>query len=167
MHSQPLSIRTIWRTTMPESNTATPAIVKTTGRKDSVLLERVDWKVWHLGFGVGGCTGLATLAGVWSLYVDQGVLPGCIGLIAGALHATAIARFWMKRTYVSVRLAATACALIGSSGIAIVAYVLQSYDSFVPAESSLYSLAIMSLAMGFALPYSTHFNQQSEVRQRD
>jgi hypothetical protein len=117
-----------------------------------IMLSSMDWRVWFLGYGLGGCCGLSLFAGIWSLLVDDNWSLGLISLVISLTHACLLAVFWLRRTTTMARSATRICYLAGAFGIALVALLMTSGDSRVPALGSLYSLALMSLIFAFTVP---------------
>lgn len=121
------------------------------------MLSLVDWRVWWLGFGVGGCCGLSFFAGAWSLLVDDNLSLGISSLAISSIHACLLTLFWMRRHTTTARSAKQICCLVGALGISLVAIIMTAGDSQVPALGSLYSLAMMNLMIGFfPLPIQTN-----------
>ena len=116
------------------------------------LLSSLTWHVWFLGYGLGGCTGLALIAGLWSIAVDATWLSGVIALLISGTHAALLCFMWSRRAGISAWIAICLVFLMGSAGIATVALVLTSTKSLVPSVNSLYILAFMNFLLAFTMP---------------
>ncbi len=118
-------------------------------------LAAVDGRVWFLGYGLGGCAGLALLVGALSLAVDKSVWPGLCALALSGLHAGALIYFWLRKATVSSKLAMRVCFLVDAAGILAVAAIMSASQSHVPAVVALYALAIKSVCLAIVAPGHT------------
>lgn len=123
-----------------------------------VMLLSLDWRVWFLGCGIGGCTGLSLLAGLWSLLVDTTRTPGVIAIAISATHFIYLWVMWSRRSKVLAKPAIRIGYLVSSIGIATVAILLNAIDSQVPAVSSLYILAFMNFVFALFMPMHVESN---------
>jgi hypothetical protein len=127
--------------------------------KPPVMLDSLDWRVWFLGYGVGGCFGLCLCAGIWSLLVDVDKSLGAFTLAISMAHASLLVTFWLRRSTTLARRATRICYLAGALGITLAPLILTSGESRVPALGSLYSLALMNAIIGFTVPLT--FSQKA------
>jgi hypothetical protein len=116
------------------------------------FLSSLDWRVWFLGYGIGGCTGLSFIAGIWSIVVDATPTPGLIAMSISAIHFIYLALFWARRSSTLAKPAIRNGFLLGSAGIATVAFLLNANESRVPSANTLYALAFMSFVFAFVMP---------------
>ncbi|MCU0706849.1 MAG: hypothetical protein MUF23_01005 [Pirellula sp.] len=119
-------------------------------------LSALDWRVWFLGYGLGGCSGLCACVGLWSILIDDSPVFGSIALLISMAHGGLLTLTWLKRSTVHAGIATTICFLVGAIGILSVAWLMKASGSRVPALGSLYSLALMSAIMAFAVPLLMH-----------
>jgi hypothetical protein len=120
--------------------------------KASWVLSSLDWRVWFLGYGIGGCSGLSLIAGIWSVVVDTTSIPGLIAITISAIHFIYLAMFWARRSSTLAKPAIRNGFLLGSAGIATVAFLLNANESRVPSANTLYALAFMSFVFAFVMP---------------
>lgn len=116
------------------------------------VLSSLDWRVWFLGYGIGGCSGLSLIAGIWSVVVDATPTPGLIAMSISAIHFIYLALFWARRSSTLAKPAIRNGFLLGSAGIATVAFLLNANESRVPSANTLYALAFMSFVFAFVMP---------------
>jgi hypothetical protein len=119
------------------------------------MLSSLDWRVWFLGYGLGGCFGLALLAGVWSLIVDENRTLGLSAIAISLAHGFILVVSWLKRSTIIAKSATRVCNIAGALGIATVAWLMTSGESRVPGLTSLYTLALMSVVFAFTVPLLT------------
>jgi len=132
---------------------ATTSQIESTGHAASrFMLSSLDWRVWFLGYGLGGCFGLTLLAGVWSLFVDENRMLGLSAIAISLAHGFTLVAAWLKRSTILARSATRVCYLAGALGIAMVALLMSSGESRVPGLASLYSLALMNFVFAFTVP---------------
>lgn len=144
---------------------ATTSQIETTSHSASrLLLSSLDWRVWFLGYGLGGCFGLTLLAGVWSLIVDQNRTLGLSAIAISLAHGFVLVVSWLKRSTILAKSATKVCYLVGALGIATVAWLMTSGESRVPALASLYSLALMNFVFAFTVPLLTRPNSGRTMR---
>lgn len=151
----PSQLTTIVSTQM-ESTTS--QIESTNNAASGLMLSSLDWRVWFLGYGLGGCFGLTLLAGVWSLLVDENQTLGLSAIAISLAHVFTLVVFWLKRSTILASSATRVCYLAGAFGIATVAWLMNSGESRLPGLASLYSLAVMSLVFAFTAPLLTQSN---------
>lgn len=120
--------------------------------KQPWLLSSLDWRVWFLGYGVGGCAGLSLIAGIWSVLVDGTLFPAINAIAISSAHSTFLSLSWARRSTILAKPAIRNCFLLGSIGIATVAISMNEYDSLVPSLNTLYTLAFMSFIFAFVMP---------------
>ncbi len=151
----PSQLKTIVSTQMEATTTQ---IESTSHAASRLVLSSLDWRVWFLGYGLGGCFGLTLLAGVWSLLVDENRTLGLSAIAISLAHGFTLVVFWLKRSTILARSATRVCYLAGALGIATVAWLMNSGESRVPGLASLYSLALMNLVFAFTVPLLTQPN---------
>jgi hypothetical protein len=121
-----------------------------------LMLSSLDWRVWFLGYGCGGCFGLSLCVGIWSLIADENRSLGLMALAISLIHGFLIFVFWLRRSTMQARVATRVCYLFGSFGILLVALLMTSVESRVSGVASLYGLALMNFLFAFMLPVVTH-----------
>jgi hypothetical protein len=115
-------------------------------------LSELDWRVWFLGYGLGGCFGICVCVGIWSVLVDDNQFPGWIAVAISLAHACLLALFWKRRSTTRLKTATAICYLAGALGIASVALLVTSGSSRVPGVGSLFTLALMNAIFAFTAP---------------
>lgn len=129
-----------------------------------LMLSSLDWRVWFLGYGLGGCFGLTLLVGVWSLLVDENRTLGLSAMAISLAHGFMLVVSWLKRSTILAKPATRVCFIVGGVGIATVAWLMTSGESRVPGLASLYSLALMSFVFAFTVPLLTRPNTGRTMR---
>ena len=119
---------------------------------DRITVSELDWRVWFLGRGLGGCAGLTLFVGLWSLAVDETRWLALTSLAVSLAHACLILHFWRSRTTADASQATMSCYLTGAVGITTVALVMNAIGSKVPGLAPLFSLAFMNFIMAFTVP---------------
>jgi hypothetical protein len=141
-----------------QMESTTSQIESTSHAASRLMLSSLDWRVWFLGYGLGGCFGLALLAGAWSLLVDENRALGITAIAISLAHFFTLVVFWLRRTTILARSATRVCYLAGALGIATVAWLMNSGESRVPGLASLYSLALMNFVFAFTVPLLTQLD---------
>ena len=130
------------------SNSLSPADLP--HRKLAVL----DWRVWILGCGAGGCAGISALVALWSAIIGDPFLLTASAFGICAVHSLVLGAMWTKRTVIPLWAGAWICCWSGALGLLVLGLLFSSYESQLPGAGSLAVLGIMSIGMGFGLPYS-------------
>jgi|LakMenEpi03Aug12_release.lakeMendotaPanAssembly.Ray.scaffolds.fasta_scaffold307482_2 hypothetical protein len=151
----PSQLQTVVLTQM-ESTTS--QIESTSQAASRFMLSSLDWRVWFLGYGLGGCFGLTFLAGVWSLLVDENRTLGAFAIAISLAHGFTLVVSWLMRSTILARSATRVCFMAGALGIATVAWLMNLGESRVPGLATLYSLATMNLVFAFTVPLLTQSN---------
>lgn len=115
-------------------------------------LSKLDWRVLFLGFGLGGCCGIASLMGLISLLGDGASWLAAMMLMIGSIHGIILATLWQKRERIQLKTGVRIALLTSACGLFVVPLIRNQFLGQTDVSNALYSLALMNLIMAFAHP---------------
>ena len=115
-------------------------------------LSKLDWRVLFLGFGLGGCCGIASILGVGGLLTDGITLVAVITLTIGLLHGFILAILWKRREQVQLKTGVRIALLTSACGFLVVLLIRNQFLGQSGATNSLYMLASMNIILAFTHP---------------
>jgi hypothetical protein len=86
-------------------------------------LSKLDWRVLFLGFGLGGCFGLATILGMVSLITAGASWYAAIAITIGLLHGIILAVLWRSRERIQLRTGLRLALLASAVGLLTIQFV--------------------------------------------
>lgn len=115
-------------------------------------LSKLDWRVLFLGFGLGGCCGIASTFGLISLLGKDALWVGLMMLLVGSIHGIILAVLWQKRERIELKTGVRIALLTSAFGHLVVLLIRNQFLGPSVATNSLYMLASMNLIMAFSHP---------------
>jgi ABC-type uncharacterized transport system permease subunit len=115
-------------------------------------LSKLDWRVLFLGFGLGGCFGLATILGMVSLITAGASWYAAIAITIGLLHGIILAVLWRSRERIQLRTGLRLALLASAVGLLTIQFVRHQLEVKDTAANSLYMLAFMQSILAFVHP---------------
>lgn len=115
-------------------------------------LSKLDWRVLFLGFGLGGCFGIASLMGLISLLGDGASRVAAMMIGIGSIHGFILAILWKKRERIQLKTGVRMALLTSACGFLVVLLIRNQFLGQSGATNSLYMLASMNLILAFTHP---------------
>ncbi len=115
-------------------------------------LSKLDWRVLFLGFGLGGCCGIASLMGLISLLGKDTPWVAMMMLMIGSIHGIILAVLWQKRERIELKTGVRIALLTSAFGLLVVLLIRNQFLGPSLATNSLYMLASINLIMAFTHP---------------
>lgn len=115
-------------------------------------LSKLDWRVLFLGFGLGGCFGLATILGMISLITSGASWYAAIAITIGLLHGIILAVLWRSKERIQLRTGLRLALLASAVGLLTIQFVRHQLEVKDTAANSLYMLAFVQSILAFVHP---------------